>query len=859
MRSLCYDDYPQTFMAFRFSSTASETQKKRSLMQRMMVVKGVLFFALLIIVTRLLDLQILKHAQYHEVAQAQHYGGVVLPAKRGELLAYNDKTGETSVLATNTTLDLVYVDPLITDDPTIVAETLADILLRPEFHEACSDGEDACPRELIQFYAPAFDPLTLFDQLGSGTLLERLPSALPQADRSRLDLPDLTEARRLFARDIERRISKKSVTFVPLLYGATKVEMDSVERLGIPGVDVTREFNLISADPELVNQSAVATIARDLSPILAIDQGKLRDMLRRRALRYVPVMRRLEPRLSLQVKQKMLDSYKETSRRKAEAQTRQQAEAITDPLRSIALIPEHWRFYPDSTIASQVVGFLNVNQEAQYGIERTFDPQLRGQEGLIRTVSDPLGGQIATGEQTIINPKDGDTIVLSIDPLIQKETERILTEGVKKYEADSAEAIVMDPYTGRILAMANAPVFSRNSYSGVFDKEPIYISPEKEKGIVVEIHHPDTNARIIKGYIDDVFTSSGRSVLSDKTKKSLEEVEQLYDLHDLARYYLYIGENVSRELFPTDRDGVWLKYKNNLGVGAYLNRTIQAVYEPGSVMKPITMAIAIDQGEVSPEDIYNDEADVEVDEFTIKNALLVNYGEVTMTECLAYSINTCMTSVSGKLGKKLFHRLLERFGFARITGIELEDELPGDILPWRQWSNALLATASFGQGISATPLQMVTGFAALANGGKLLRPSIIHTVIHPDGTEEQTEPRVVDQVITPLTSETISAMLTATVNDGYAKSAKVPGYNIAGKTGTSQIAGPGGKYETGTGSTITSFIGYAPSTKPKFIALIKLNRPKLEDHVHGSTTAAPLFKELAAFLLKYYGIPPDER
>lgn len=843
-------------MALRPKTSLTETQKRRSLMKRMTIVHVFFFFALLVVIARLLELQIVRGNEYRQIAQSQHFGGVVLPARRGEVLSHNSKTSETNILATNTTLDLVYVDPLITDDPTLVAETLAKILVTPEFHDLCVRGELTCPRELAEFYAAAFDPVERFRKLQSGTLLEPLAGILPPTRPE--DLPDLTEVRRRYARVIEDKISEKRVRFVPLVYSATKVQMRTVRDMQIPGVTVDEQQKLLYADPEEIQQFSLDGIARKLSGPLEMDPIVLKKLLRSRPLRYVPVMRRLSPGLSLRIKEAQLTSLKETGERKKQAPTVKAAQEIQYPLRSIALLPEHWRFYPDGTTASHVVGFLNANQEAQYGIERTFNPQLRGQEGLISTVSDPHGGQILTAEQRIVDPKDGDTIVLTIDRSIQKKVEEIMEAAVRQYQADSGQAIVMDPKTGRILAMANAPLFNSNDFAVVYEKEPIVLDPGKERQIVVELYHPETNNRIVKAYKDDVFTASGRLALSEKTRESLDEVEQLYDLRDIVRYYLYIGENVRREIYPTSTPGLWLKYKNNIGVGAYLNRTVQEIYEPGSVMKPITMAIAIDQGEVMPEDIYDDTGPVEVDEYTIKNALLVYYGKVTMTNCLELSINTCMTSVSAKLGPKLFHRMLERFGFNRISGIELEDELPGDMLPWREWSRALLATAAFGQGISVTPLQMVTAGAALGNGGKLLRPTIIDSIIHADGTVERTEPKVLDQVITPETSDTITAMLVSAVDKGFAKSGKVKGYKIAGKTGTSQIAGPGGKYESGTGSTVASFMGYAPVPDPRFIVLVKFDRPKNRLVVHGAGTAAPTFKDIATFLFKYYGIPPDE-
>src|SRR3989338_5904002 len=207
------------------------------------------------------------------------------------------------------------------------------------------------------------------------------------------------------------------------------------------------------------------------------------------------------------------------------------------------------------------------------------------------------------------------------------------------------------------------------------------------------------------------------------------------------------------------------------------------------------MAIALDQGEVTPEDIYDDTGSVEVDEYVIKNAANKAFGKVTMTDCLSFSVNTCMTSVSRKLGKKLFANYIRLFGFEKITSIQMEDEKPGNILDWRRWSDALLATAAYGQGISTTPIQMVTALSALANGGKLMKPTIIDSWIDPDGTVHPVHPQVLEQVITEEAAATISAMLTKGVEEGFAKRSRVEGYRIAGKTGTSQIARPGGGYE----------------------------------------------------------------
>ncbi|MDD4319634.1 MAG: hypothetical protein PHW10_04920, partial [Candidatus Peribacteraceae bacterium] len=547
-------------MMTRLSSAKTETSKKRLLQRRMIVVYGFFLLLLAIVVARLMDLQVLRGEEYRAVAQSQHYGGVKLPAKRGEILASDSKTGDSHILATNTTLDLVYVDPLITSHPTEVAEMLSDMLLTEEVHGQCSEGADACPRELVRFYEGAFDPLTQYHLLHSGALLEPVPvGGVPPP--ALLKLPDFAEARRLFARDIERRISEKRVTFAPLKYGATKREVAAVKEMGIPGIEADAEQRLVYANPEAVPQQSLSSVARALTAVLQLDAAKTKDLLRSRPLRYVAVMRRLPPALSLKIKEEQVRLYREAAALERETRKRGEgAQEVDYLLRSVALIPEHWRFYPDGTIASHVVGFLNTNQEPQYGVERTYNAQLRGQEGLISTVSDPHGGQILTSDQTIIQPRDGDTVVLTIDRAIQRETEAILAEAVTRFEAESGEALVLDPRTGRILAMANAPLFDSNNYAMVYQKEPIELNAGKRKEIVVEIYHPDTGARVVKAYYDDVFTGSGRLLLSEKIRKTLEDLEQLYGLEGLTRYFLYVGQTLRMEVFPTDKPGLWLKY-----------------------------------------------------------------------------------------------------------------------------------------------------------------------------------------------------------------------------------------------------------------------------------------------------------
>ncbi len=848
--------------------TRSETQKRRSFEQRIFVMHGIFLAICLVIVGRLIELQIVKSQTYHRIAQEQQYGGVKLSAKRGEILSRNSKTGETSILATNTTLDLLYIDPLVIDtNHAEVADALAAILVTPAFDRVCRVGGSGCPNELIPFYKNAFDPLgkvkIVETTTGSGTFVQILTGAVVTA----VPIPDITEIRRQFARGIEERIRQRSVTFVPLLYSANKKQMADTDALHIPGVFVNAEQSLVYVNPDQVDQDNLSDISRKLSPILLVDPGVLKSRMFVRPLRYVPIMGKLQQELSIAIRElKNKQAVQAKAKAVAEAKGKKGILKVNDPYRAVTLIPEHWRFYPDTKIASHVVGFINAIQEPQYGVERAFDAMLRGQEGLIASVSDPFGGQIVSSDQKFIDPRDGSTVVLTIDRFIQSRVEELLDAMVKKIDAQSGQVIIMDPFTGRIISMANAPLFDSNSYASVYQKEPLALSPEEEKQIVIEVFNPENNTRVVKAYLPDLTPEGRKILLADKERcaeacatglAKLNDLEKLYDILSITRYYLYIGDNNRREIFPTERTGIWLKYKNNIGVGSYINRNVQEVYEPGSVMKPITMAIAIDQGEVSPMDIYSDTGAVKVDIYTIKNALNTYYGNVNMVQCIGFSINTCMTSVSLKLGRNLFYSALQNFGFGQITGIELDNELPGDLKPWQEWSQALLMTMAFGQGISVTPLQMTTAFSALANGGKLVKPVIVDEIRHADGTLDKKQPVVVRQVIKPETAATLTAILVNSAQNGFAKAGKVKGHRIAGKTGTSQIAGPGGKYETGTGSTTATYAGYAPVDHPQFVIFVKLDRPRKDDF--GSKSAAPLFRDIAQMLFEYYGIPPDEK
>jgi len=285
----------------------------------------------------------------------------------------------------------------------------------------------------------------------------------------------------------------------------------------------------------------------------------------------------------------------------------------------------------------------------------------------------------------------------------------------------------------------------------------------------------------------------------------------------------------------------------------YLNNpAIFYDYEPGSVFKPITMAAALDNGKISPETTYEDTGEVKVGPFTIRNFDNKAHGVKTMTEVLEESLNTGAMFAAEKVGKETFRKYVTDFGFGKNTGITLDKEVPGDISQLDKKGDVYYLTASFGQGITITPLQLVAAYGAMANNGILSKPYIVSEIIKPDGTKEAIKPQEIRQVISSKSAALLTGMLVSVTEKGYDKKAKVSGYYLAAKTGTAQVAGKNGGY---SGKTIHTFIGYGPVSNPKFVMLLKLNNPK--GIGFASDSLGPLFRQIAEFLLNYYQVPPD--
>jgi cell division protein FtsI/penicillin-binding protein 2 len=285
----------------------------------------------------------------------------------------------------------------------------------------------------------------------------------------------------------------------------------------------------------------------------------------------------------------------------------------------------------------------------------------------------------------------------------------------------------------------------------------------------------------------------------------------------------------------------------------YRNRAITDLYEPGSVFKTITMAAALDAGLVSPDSVYVDEGVAHVSGWTIVNWDYAAHGTQTATQILVKSLNTGAVWLSELLGPDRFYDYVSRFGFGQPTGIGLSGEAAGQVRTPAddEWSEVDMATNSFGQGVNVTPLQLITAISAIANGGKLMRPYVVQEIRRGDD-RQVTQPTEVRQVISAETANTLTQMMNAVVDGITAVYAiSVPGYQVAGKTGTASISIPGGYKE---GAYIATFAGFVPSDDPVLAMVIKIDEPK--DVPWGSAVCAPVFARMAQSILTYLNVPP---
>lgn len=434
---------------------------------------------------------------------------------------------------------------------------------------------------------------------------------------------------------------------------------------------------------------------------------------------------------------------------------REQATALQDAeLPGIGWYDEERRMYPLGVVAGQLLGTVDIDNKGIEGLEALYDRSLTGQPGRQVAVKDPSGVPIDVLQ--LQRERDGHDVQLTIDAIIQQEAERVLRDTLKQHGARAGTAIVMNPRTGEILAMAGAPP----------------VNP--------------------------------------------------------SRWGSFSGE--SRRM-----------------------RAVTDTFEPGSTFKVVAISGALEEGVVTPGSSFllppkltfcDDKETCTVGESHPRPTQWM-----TTKQILVESSNVGTITIAQRLGRERFDAWVKRFGFGSLTGIDFPGETPGLMTPLEEWSDVSIGNIPIGQGISVTPIQLVSAYAAIANDGVLVQPHLLKRI----GTEKSAPPQR-RRVISARTARVMRSMFGGVVKDerGTGKRAQITDYEVGGKTGTANVAEQGiyvkGKY-------IASFVGFVPADNPQLVTLVVVNEP--QGSGYGGDVAAPAFEQITEFALRYLAIPPD--
>ena len=477
----------------------------------------------------------------------------------------------------------------------------------------------------------------------------------------------------------------------------------------------------VYANPhQIVNvRAAAAAAARGLG----IDEGALAAKLADRSHGFVYVARQADARAA-----KILQRQK---------------------IPGFGFYPEERRTYPLGSVAAQVLGYVGVDDTGLAGLEVELDRELSGTPGQETVVTDPAGRAI---DVVSTRPEvEGRDVYLTLDQTIQANAEAVLRDTVRKWGAKSATAIVLDPRTGSILAMAVQP-----------------------------------------GYDANAFPQAAR---------------------DLQR-----------------------------------NRAVTDTYEPGSTFKLITVGAALTEGLVAPSTRFVLPYSIHVADRVVHDAEPRGTVDYSVAQILAHSSNVGAITLARLLGKDRLASWISRFGFGRKTGIDFPGESQGIVLPKDEWSGSTIGNVPIGQGIAVTPVQMAAAYAAIANHGVWSRP---HLVDHVDGGGRPSLHR--RRLVSRAVAGELMTMLRDVVAEGTGTYAAIPGYQVAGKTGTAQKPDPHGGYSSD--KYVASFVGIVPASRPRLVVLVAVDEP--HGAIWGGVVAAPAFQQIARFDLQYLEVPPD--
>lgn len=681
-------------------------EKKTKSDPRLRLFATLIFLFIGALIYRLYFLQIAQGDWYSALATRQHYTSSLLNPQRGDILLHEKLNGQDHLfpLATNKDFAFLYAVPQDLSNPLEVAEKLFNFFDRPRLEEEVA------------------------------LELESQNQKMLTAEIAKINDSDLSDEEKNIQIEVAKRLfNKKEVS----------AEWQDIE-----------EANL----ERLINERREEIFDLYLKRV-----DKLGDP-------YEPLKEKLDDDTLLSL-YALLASNEETKITKDNLERRLEKVYFKDSgqelkLEGLAFYMKSYRFYPESNLAANIVGFVAESEDGQrgrYGLEEFFNAELTGKEGYLKG---ERGGSntMIVNDREYVKAQAGSDLVLSMDRGVQHQACKSLEAAISKHQAEGGTVIAVHAKTGAILAICSWPNFNPNNYRDVDD------------------------------------------------------------------------------------------------IAVYNNPAILYQYEPGSVFKVITMAAAIDGAKVNPATTYYDEGQIMINgwpkpisnsDFSTKGA----HGLVNMNYVLENSLNTGAIFAMLQIGPNVFADYVKAFGFGEKTGIELGAESSGDIdnLLRSRVKEIDAATASFGQGIAVTPLQMLMSYQALANEGALMKPYIVKSIYHNDGQVEEMKPQVVSQVVSSQTANTMLAMMVNVVENGHAKAAQIPGYYVGGKTGTAQIAIAGGYSKD---KYIHTFIGIVPVDNPQIVMLTRLDAP--QGVRFAESTVVPLWHEIADFMLKYYQIPKSK-
>jgi cell division protein FtsI (penicillin-binding protein 3) len=484
---------------------------------------------------------------------------------------------------------------------------------------------------------------------------------------------------------------------------------------------IGEQATTVYADPRLVQEPR--RVAFDAGRILGVDENALYRALVDLRTSFVYVQRKADPERAALLKRKRLAG--------------------------VGFYPEEQRAYPQGRVAAHVLGYAGVDNEGLAGIELRLDRRLRGRPGSETVVRDPFGRaiDIVAGREE----REGRDVFLTLDHTIQANAELVLRQTVERWQARSASAIVLDPKSGDVLAMAVAPGFDANRFGAT--------SP------------------------------------------------------DVAR-----------------------------------NRTVTDVYEPGSTFKLITVAAALSDRLVTPQTSFVLPYSILVADRWIHDAEKRGTETMSVARIFSHSSNVGAITLAQRLGKDRLSEWITRFGFGRTTRVGFPGEARGFVLEPDEWSGSTIGNVPIGQGIAVTGVQMAAAYGAVANKGVWVQPHLLERV---EG-RPPVRPRQ-RRILRPAVAAQLNAMLQNVVSGGTGTSAAVPGYKVAGKTGTAEKPSPTGGY--GTGKYVASFVGMVPASNPQLVILVAVDEPTVT--YWGGVVAAPAFAQIARFALQYLEVPPD--